>query len=540
MLTSKPLSRWSLLAVLAGTALITTTSASDHASIEWRGCDDVHEIFSLIGQKIHVPIECSNVTVPLDYAEPNSTATLDLKVIKVPALKQPSKGNVILHFGGPTDSGRLSMAALSETMQMQGFDLIGWEQRGTWDTMPLFCSDKSQNRSVTDVPQVNMAVTPDDRMNVGRNWAFAEVEAQRCYEYAKDKGAELVGTMYTVRDAWEIVDALGGDRLLRFWGISYGTVVGSTAAALHPDRVERLVLDGVTNPQQWWAGETWEMLTDTDKVFSGFLRTCFEKPDACVLAAKNPNATAAQLESKIYGLIDDLKYRPIPVPVSDAIPLGIIDQNMVKGVIRMGLYTPSQYPALAARLQLLLDGDIDALIEGYAATWATNSLGDIGLTIPCTDNALRVDDLEDLMSELDRASKMSRLAGDLLSWNSHMCARWKLNSKEKFTRGFHEPIDTRSPLLIFGNEYDVVTPYVSARNISTSFPRSALVKYNAFGHGIQAQPSLCTVETMKRYLEDGVLPAEDTVCEPAAHVWESQDWATLWEELGYQRPDSTA
>lgn len=84
--------------------------------------------------------------------------------------------------------------------------------------MPLFCSAKSQNRSVTDVPQVNMAVTPDDRMNVGRNWAFAEVEAQRCYEYAKDKGAELVGTMYTVRDVWEIVDALGGDRLLRFWG----------------------------------------------------------------------------------------------------------------------------------------------------------------------------------------------------------------------------------------------------------------------------------------------------------------------------------
>ncbi|GJC80930.1 putative hydrolase Mb2248c [Colletotrichum liriopes] len=385
-----------------------------------------------------------------------------------------------------------------------------------------------------------MAVLPEDTMNVGRNWAFAEVEAQKCYDYAKDKGGELVGTMYTARDVWEIVNALGGDRLLRFWGISYGTVVGSTVAALHPDRVERLVLDGVTNPQQWWAGETWEMLTDTDKVFSGFLRTCFEKPETCALAAQNPNTTAAQIESKIYDMIDSLKYRPLPVQSSEAIPNGIIDHNLVKGVIRMGLYSPSTYPALAARLQLLLDRDIDTLLEGYSASWPTDSLGDIGLTIPCSDNALRTDNLEDLMPELQRAAKMSRLAGDLLSWNTHMCARWKLNSKEKFTRGFHEPIDTKSPLLIFGNEYDVVTPYVSAKNISTSFSGSSLVKYNAFGHGIQAQPSLCIVNTMQQYLEEGILPAENTVCEPAAHVFESQDWATLWPELGYQRPKSTA
>ncbi|GKT95812.1 TAP domain-containing protein [Colletotrichum tofieldiae] len=120
-----------------------------------------------------------------------------------------------------------------------------------------------------------MAVLPEDRMNVGRNWAFAEVEAQKCYDYAKDKGGELVGTMYTARDVWEIVNALGAIDCFVFG------------------------------------------------VFSGFLRTCFEKPETCALAAQNPNTTAAQIESKIYDMIDSLKYRPLPVQSSEAILMAL-------------------------------------------------------------------------------------------------------------------------------------------------------------------------------------------------------------------------
>lgn len=43
----------------------------------------------------------------------------------------------------------------------------------------------------------------------------------------------------------EISEQMGFNRL-KYWGVSYGTIVGGTFAALYPDRVERLVSDGKT------------------------------------------------------------------------------------------------------------------------------------------------------------------------------------------------------------------------------------------------------------------------------------------------------
>lgn len=35
-------------------------------------------------------------------------------------------------------------------------------------------------------------------------------------------------------------------------GFSYGTALGSTVAAMFPDRVDKLILDGVMNPHQYF------------------------------------------------------------------------------------------------------------------------------------------------------------------------------------------------------------------------------------------------------------------------------------------------
>lgn len=38
-------------------------------------------------------------------------------------------------------------------------------------------------------------------------------------------------------------------------GLSYGTVVGATAAAMFPDKVESIVLDGVQNLHEYYYGK---------------------------------------------------------------------------------------------------------------------------------------------------------------------------------------------------------------------------------------------------------------------------------------------
>jgi pimeloyl-ACP methyl ester carboxylesterase len=81
-----------------------------------------------------------------------------------------------------------------------------------------------------------------------------------------------MSTAFIARDMMQIVDALGEDGLLRYYGqfklhlryyiglneiqlgFSYGTVLGATVAAMFPDRMDKIVLDGVVNIHEWLYG----------------------------------------------------------------------------------------------------------------------------------------------------------------------------------------------------------------------------------------------------------------------------------------------
>jgi len=75
-----------------------------YEEIQWRPCN-----FS--SSAIALPTLCANLTVPLDYTDKSSQETWPLELIKVSALKGPSKGTVFLNYGGPGDSGLTSLPA---------------------------------------------------------------------------------------------------------------------------------------------------------------------------------------------------------------------------------------------------------------------------------------------------------------------------------------------------------------------------------------------------------------------------------------------
>ena len=39
-------------------------------------------------------------------------------------------------------------------------------------------------------------------------------------------------------------------------GFSYGTVLGATTAAMFPEKIDKMVLDGVVNSHQWYGGRS--------------------------------------------------------------------------------------------------------------------------------------------------------------------------------------------------------------------------------------------------------------------------------------------
>ena len=86
---------------------------------------------------------------------------------------------------------------------------------------------------------------------LGRLWAQAEIYVNSC-KSAQNGTTGLIGTAFVARDMMRIVDALGEDGMLRYWGISYGTILGSTVAAMFPDRIDKVVLDANANPHEYY------------------------------------------------------------------------------------------------------------------------------------------------------------------------------------------------------------------------------------------------------------------------------------------------
>ena len=68
----------------------------------------------------------------------------------------------------------------------------------------------------------------------------------------QDRG-ELIGTGFVARDMMQIVDALNEDGLLSHCGLSYGTALGATVAAMFPHGMDKGVLDGILNPRNYYA-----------------------------------------------------------------------------------------------------------------------------------------------------------------------------------------------------------------------------------------------------------------------------------------------
>ena len=76
--------------------------------------------------------------------------------------------------------------------------------------------------------------------------------SQLCYDAHKKIGS-YIGMASVARDMIAIVDALPDkDKMLRYWGISGGTVLGATVAAMFPERVDKVILDGVLNVHQYY------------------------------------------------------------------------------------------------------------------------------------------------------------------------------------------------------------------------------------------------------------------------------------------------
>ncbi|KAG8753451.1 hypothetical protein FRC11_007422, partial [Ceratobasidium sp. 423] len=240
---------------------------------------------------------------------------------------------------GPGGSGSGSVAIMGSYLSniVEGrYDIIGFDPRGVNMTLPpLNCYETEAQGQHLLYKQTLLGLLQDargpntlppgtrktlERNQAGKIDALFKGMDLACRKHGNTKMLQSLSVALVVQDMESIINALGEDGL-NFWGFSFGTVIGSTFAAMRPHLVKRMVLDGVSNAESYHRDVyQWGMdgMTDSHKarlVLSGFFESCADAgPKRCALA-KSPDgkpATPGSLRVRLEALYERLREEPLP------------------------------------------------------------------------------------------------------------------------------------------------------------------------------------------------------------------------------------
>ncbi|KAH7339936.1 TAP-like protein-domain-containing protein [Rhizoctonia solani] len=495
--------------------------------------------------------ECARFEVPLDWHK-ETVGKASLAVIRYRAVKAPRLGILFMNPGGPGISGIETMQGPIGGLMMQSsggqYDVVSWDPRGVGKSTPRSTCFRTTEEDIAfwngslllNGPETRGGFTSETNLDEFYG-QIKEVDdlltrfGEQCAAY-NPNAFKYVGTAATVRDMVAMHDTIEGyDKPINFWGVSYGTVIGMYFVNMFPDRVGRVVIDGVINPTNWANRPAYEYtgvaLQSIDETFDGFAAACAKAgPSRCAIA--DQNSTEASIRQWTRNLINAAyDYRRVTGPSA------ALSSASIRSAIFRGLYTPQSWPDLAQKLgeAAVFLSNPTSVKATQAKRWLATSVSTVGNqhkprnqpdtteeTHMYANEAITCADSQDAGSTTTKevfdhivniTRKVSPMFGPIAVLGSATyCHRWPVRAVERYTGPWNKRLS--NPILVLGNKLDPVTPYLSAKHVADALGISAvLVEQNAFGHSSLAVHSNCTSSVLERYFLHNQLPQKGLLCE---------------------------
>lgn len=284
---------------------------------------------------------------------------------------------------GPTADNRTS----------RHFDIIGFDPRGVRNTRPtLHCFPNYIDRLLFEEDVEGYGVPGSSDVAFTNIWTRVRSLADSCSKRAIEVGiGEHMSTTSVARDVMEIVERHGewreqearrilgifgsseedlpdhveyqpGKEPVQYWGISYGTVLGATISDMYPDRVGRVVLDGVVDSFDYYNGDWTTNLLDTDREIPRFAEYCWlSGPDNCTLYHEDgPDAIVQRFDNITQNLLSN----PIAVPATQYFPGDLATYSDLKALFAKVTYSPlTGFDLLSEAMAQLEKGNGTVLVD---------------------------------------------------------------------------------------------------------------------------------------------------------------------------------
>ena len=427
---------------------------------------------------------CSQVDVPLDRTG-IVPGTISLHVERLPALGV-AKGVMFLIAGGPGqgsarafDLGSPGSADFYRFL-FPGYTIVAYDDRGTGASGLLHC------------PSLEQAFTSETEQAAVTTCADALGSTRAFY-----------GTVEHAEDLEAVRASIAAEKV-GLWGVSYGTKLALAYAFIHPDRVDRLLLDSV-------------LPTDLpDPFFSNVLRampttlSTFCGAGACQAATSDIAGDVAAVANKLEA-----------TPVSGKVLQlnGSTRTERLAGEDLLGMIVDADLnPGLAAVMPAVLHearaGDLRPLLRIFefdsvgaaeapedlsSALFAATSCHDGPFpwqaTTPVADRPALV---QAAIAALPAGS-----FGPFGSWaaklgNAQFCLSWPTPSGGVTYGNGTLP---NVPVLAVSGGFDMRTPTASATAVASLFPQGRVLVVPGVGHSVvTADPSFCAARTVRAWI----------------------------------------
>lgn len=442
--------------------------------------------------------------------------------------------DILLNPGGPGGSGIAALYSDLSTYLTSlgtGNNLVGFDPRGVNNSGPnLSCFPGGERGTTRLYHDLDIPINVDDERSYGETYAKATAFGEFCtkaHSGANDtaKYANTVATANDMRLYTELLAASKGQDAqqsqLWYYGLSYGSVLGTTFAALFPNRVGRIAVDGVVDGEDYYQGKWTANIANGDDAFRYFFKSCYDAgKDKCSFWADSPDA----IEARFHAVTTDLERRPLPVLMDTPTIITISDFKMVMVKVP---YSPLE--SFVDFANMLVD------LENRNGTSVALNLG-IGLRLKddCTSVATELyPDIEPRQfiacTDANNQYNMSydawvEHANDLVNISKYFGEAWATGTsiscrkldiqapKSQIFHGYPSAPKTSNPLFFLSPLIDPVTPLRGAQKMAARFGGAKLLVQDSVGHTTTASSSECTYGYLKKYFSDGSLPDDGTHC----------------------------
>lgn len=425
---------------------------------------------------------CATIKAPLDWDEPGRAA-VEIAMRKVQGGDEPGEP-VFVNPGGPGPAGQFFADTVAD-LGWDGRDIIAWDPRGTGESTSVDCGPLDNVDAVMELDS-----SPDDAAEeeaLREGWAKF---ARDC----RDHSGELLDHLTTIdviRDL-DLMRHLVGAEKLDFFGVSYGTFLGSVYAELFPERTGRLLLDSAVN------------ITDDEDApaqIEGFELSLNAYAEWC---ATNDRCTFGATSDEVVTTISDW------LAGLDAEPVEVGDRVLTQGMAATGilafLYADEEaYESLTWVIMEGMQGRGEYLLQTSDELDGRETHFGAFPAMACVDG---YDEGADAVGEywaetIEKAPVLAPHAGI-----KYVCEFWTADTSPQLKL----TAEGAPPIIVVGTTGDSATPYEHAVGMAESLASGVLVTYEGAGHGSVTGGNPCLEDIARDFFVDGVVPDDGTTC----------------------------